>query len=121
MPKMIANPKANLPTDRPADPKFGFRNGLGPVDPVPVADFKTMADAKNIKIIITVDEDGRIMSYNHPNTPDQEKLKNQTKETPYILEGLWDGATITLLAYKEGAGAELGYWKTTSGGRIMIT
>jgi len=121
---------ANMTKD-PAVNKFRFKTAtLAPDAVLPNANFAQMEKNPNIKIVITVEADGTISSYNHPLTGagGEEKLKNETGQEPYDVGQIWDLATLTLIIYGEDTPAgqpakvEVGYWKTTSsGGRIMIS
>jgi hypothetical protein len=93
---------------------------------LPVPNVAALSNDPNIKLILTVAADGTITSYNHPLTgvtdPAEEKLKDETGLEPYDVGKIWDLATLTFIIYqKEGEPAELGYWKVTSGGKIMIS
>lgn len=78
-----------------------------------------------VAIILTISEDFKISSYNNPNRATGKKLTNKTNQV-YHLSAILDGAAITLLAYEEtdakgNKSNEVGYWKNTSTGRIMVS
>lgn len=83
-----------------------------------------IADAsRRIRLVITVDEDGEIRSYNHPSTPAAERIKILPDDQPYEIGKLHASASITVMVYQETGKnfAELGIWYNTSTGRKMTS
>jgi hypothetical protein len=147
MATMTANPN---PDPQKGEKKYSFKLAA-PTSSDPAlkdqllnANFSQMEKDPDIKIVITVAADGTITSYNHPltggaNKPTEERLKDETGGAPYDVGQIWDLATLTFIIYGEPAQAaqpaqggqpaqpeklekaEVGFWKTVGGSRIMIS
>lgn len=77
---------------------------------------------RKIRLVITIDENGEIRSYNHGSTPQAERVKILPDNEPYELGTLHAAASITVMVYQEpNKAAELGIWYNTSTGRKMTS
>jgi hypothetical protein len=91
--------------------KSGNRTKTG--QRAPVMNFAAMAKNKSILLIVTVDNLGKVTSWNHPKTPRADRLQDITHKFPYLTSGIYDVTNVTLATYsapEDPKIVELGIW-----------
>ncbi len=85
---------------------------LGRDEPASDFNFQSMQTRQDIALIMTVQTNGMVTIYNHPNRTSEDKLRLRTDQ-PYPTGALYDTYVVTMAIYAEAGNASvirLGAW-----------